>query len=70
MENSKLVKQSAGTSQFSTEVSKDPKSVEPKEEFNKGVIFYLRGGSIVGVLMWNISGKIYRARQVQIHTAF
>ncbi|XP_078323336.1 apoptosis-inducing factor 1, mitochondrial-like isoform X2 [Crassostrea virginica] len=63
-ENSKVVKQSAGTSQFSTEVSKDPKSVEPKEEFNKGVIFYLRGGSIVGVLMWNISGKIYRARQV------
>lgn len=29
------------------------------------MIFYLRGGSVVGILLWNITGKIYRARQVR-----
>lgn len=49
------------------EVSKDIGFEEEKlkEEFNKGVIFYLRGGFIVGILFWNIIGKIYRVRQVR-----
>ncbi|XP_048779085.2 apoptosis-inducing factor 1, mitochondrial-like [Ostrea edulis] len=59
-------KQSQGTEQSQTTSSKDigPIMGKPEEEFNKGVIFYLRGGSIVGILLWNLSGKIYRARQV------
>lgn len=59
----KTTEESLGTNE---EVSKDTGSEaeKPKDEFNKGVIFYLRGGSIVGILLWNITGKIYRARQV------
>ncbi|XP_061189197.1 apoptosis-inducing factor 1, mitochondrial-like [Saccostrea echinata] len=70
-ENSSAVTNQSGEAKKSQEtkqsetISKDPKSTVVKpEEFNKGVIFYIRGGSIVGVLLWNISGKIYRARQV------
>lgn len=60
----KTTEESLGTN---VEVSKDTgsESEKPKEDFNKGVIFYLRGGSVVGILLWNITGKIYRARQVR-----
>lgn len=59
----KTTEESLGTNE---EVSKDTgsESEKPTEDFNKGVIFYLRGGSVVGILLWNITGKIYRARQV------
>ena len=35
-----------------------------KEEFQKGVIFYLREQIVVGVLLWNMFGKMPLARKV------
>jgi len=47
----------------SKEVGGDDKE-EVKEEFNKGVIFYLRNDIIVGIVLWNIFNRIGIARQV------
>ncbi|XP_039264557.2 apoptosis-inducing factor 1, mitochondrial-like [Styela clava] len=37
---------------------------EEKEEFGKGVIFYLRKNKVVGVLLWNIFGRTGVARKI------
>lgn len=45
-----------------------PKPAEPAREdaddFNKGVIFYLRDEKVVGVLLWNIFNRIGTARKI------
>lgn len=42
-----------------------PKKVPfDKEEFQKGVIFYLRNEVVVGVLLWNIFGRMPLARKI------
>jgi len=40
----------------------------PSDDYSKGVVFYLREDSrrIVGVLTWNLFGKMDLARQVQL----
>ena len=35
-----------------------------KDDFSKGVVFYTKGGVVVGVLTWNIFGKMDLARKV------
>jgi 3-phenylpropionate/trans-cinnamate dioxygenase ferredoxin reductase component len=35
-----------------------------KEPFRKGVIYYLRGGRVVGVLLWDVWGKVDAAREL------
>ena len=35
-----------------------------KEDFGKGVIFYLRDKVIVGIVMWNVFNKMPIARKV------
>ncbi len=35
-----------------------------KEQFQKGVIFYLRDQVVVGVLLWNVFGRMSLARKV------
>ncbi|KAK3696726.1 hypothetical protein QZH41_013088, partial [Actinostola sp. cb2023] len=37
---------------------------EEKEEFGKGVVFYLQGKKVVGVVMWNVFNKMPIARKV------
>ena len=37
---------------------------EVKDDFSKGVVFYTKGGVVVGVLTWNIFGKMDLARKV------
>lgn len=34
------------------------------EDFNKGVLFYLRDDTVVGVILWNIFNRMSIARQV------
>jgi len=34
------------------------------EDYGKGVVFYLRDNVIVGVIMWNVFGRMAIARQV------
>lgn len=43
----------------------DTKSVESKEDFGKGVIFYLQDDIVVGVVLWNIFNRIRIAKQVR-----
>ena len=49
-------------------------SEEVKDDFSKGVVFYTKGGVVVGVLTWNIFGKMDLARKVcsvhNTHTSY
>ena len=38
-----------------------------KDNFSKGVVFYTKEGVVVGVLTWNIFGKMDLARKVLAH---
>ena len=40
---------------------RDPK---PGEDYGKGVIFYLRNDTVVGILLWNVFNKMPVARRV------
>lgn len=37
---------------------------DPKEDYKRGVIFYVRDKRIVGVLLWNLFNRINIARKV------
>lgn len=37
---------------------------EEKDDFNKGVIFYLKDEKVVGVLLWNVFNRIGTARRI------
>ncbi|XP_062548498.1 apoptosis-inducing factor 1, mitochondrial isoform X2 [Armigeres subalbatus] len=41
-----------------------PIESDDKDEFNKGVIFYLRDEKVVGVLLWNVFNRIGTARRI------
>uniref|UniRef100_A0A1Q3FED4 Putative programmed cell death protein n=1 Tax=Culex tarsalis TaxID=7177 RepID=A0A1Q3FED4_CULTA len=43
---------------------KQPEQDQDQDEFNKGVIFYLRDEKVVGVLLWNIFNRIGTARKI------
>lgn len=42
----------------------DPKQISGKEEFEKGIVFYLKNDIIVGVLLWNLFGRLSIARRI------
>jgi hypothetical protein len=35
-----------------------------REEFRKGVVYYLQDGRVRGVLLWNVWGQVDAARQL------
>jgi len=37
-----------------------------KEDYGKGIIFYVRESIVVGIVMWNVFNKMPIARQVNI----
>lgn len=37
---------------------------DPRDDFGKGVIFYLRDDVVVGIVLWNIFNRMSIARQV------
>lgn len=39
-------------------------ATEDKDDFNKGVIFYLKDEKVVGVLLWNVFNRIGTARRI------
>ncbi|PSN57251.1 hypothetical protein C0J52_02543 [Blattella germanica] len=41
-----------------------PETPKPGEDYGKGVIFYLREDSVVGIVMWNVFNRMSIARQV------
>lgn len=41
-----------------------PEAPKPGEDYGKGVIFYLRDDSVVGIVMWNVFNRMSVARQV------
>ena len=46
------------------ESESDAKPADSGSDYGKGVIFYLRDKVIVGVVMWNVFGRMAIARQV------
>lgn len=40
------------------------KPSDEKEDFSKGVVFYLRDDKIVGIVLWNVFNRINTARAV------
>jgi len=52
-----------------TTVAETSSNVTPADtadtDYGKGVIFYLRDDVIVGVVMWNVFGRMAIARQVR-----
>lgn len=44
-----------------SEINTDPTE---KEKYEQGIVFYMDQNKVVGVLTWNIFGKIPIARQV------
>jgi len=38
----------------------------PAEEYDKGVIFYLRDEMVVGMVLWNVFNRLSVARQVSL----
>ena len=59
----------ASTDEGSSEVqapapSKPSETSSPSDKYGKGVIFYLREGRVVGLLMWNMFGRMNLARKV------
>lgn len=39
-------------------------AADKKEDFSKGVVFYLRDDKIVGIVLWNVFNRINTARAV------
>lgn len=47
-----------------------PTEVQHKDEYGKGVIFYLRDKVVVGIILWNVFNRMPIARKVQTLTLF
>ena len=41
-----------------------PAATESSEEFGKGVVFYMKGKRVVGVVLWNVFNRMPIARKV------
>ncbi|XP_011144588.1 apoptosis-inducing factor 1, mitochondrial [Harpegnathos saltator] len=65
-ESSEIVKNTDRTGSEKKEINEDDaKSVKaPKEDFSKGVVFYLQDDIVVGIVLWNIFNRMRVARQV------
>ena len=37
---------------------------QAKDQYEKGVVFYLRDGKVVGMLLWNLFDKMPTARKI------
>lgn len=44
-----------------------PAPTESSEEFGKGVVFYMKGKRVVGVVLWNVFNRMPIARKVSFH---
>ena len=42
-----------------------PPGPDQGEDYGKGIIFYLRDKVVVGIILWNVFGKMPIARKVQ-----
>ena len=55
----------------SSPVPTDPPALaatELSEEFGKGVVFYMKGKRVVGVVLWNVFNRMPIARKVSFHS--
>ena len=43
-----------------------PAATESSEEFGKGVVFYMKGKRVVGVVLWNVFNRMPIARKVSV----
>ena len=43
-----------------------PVPTASSEEFGKGVVFYMRGKRVVGVVLWNVFNRMPLARKVSV----
>ena len=39
-------------------------NITPDSDFKRGIVYYLRKGRVVGVLLWNAGEQIQKAREV------
>lgn len=39
---------------------------QPGEDYGKGIIFYMRGKQIVGIVLWNVFNRMAIARKVHL----
>lgn len=65
--SSPVKEEAAVAAESSSESKEAAKSTEGKgnsDEFDKGVVLYLRGERIVGILLWNVFNRINIARKV------
>lgn len=46
------------------------KPIQNKDDYEKGVIFYLRDDIVVGIVLWNIFNRMSIARQVKFNKLF
>mgnify|MGYP001211489406 CR=1 FL=1 len=46
------------------EITKEVVGRTPDSDFKRGIVYYLRNNTVVGVLMWNASDQMKRARDV------
>ena len=58
-----LLTQGAASSPVPTEPPA-PAPAETSEEFGKGVVFYMKGKRVVGVVLWNVFNRMPIARKV------
>jgi programmed cell death 8 (apoptosis-inducing factor) len=42
----------------------EPHAPKEGEEYGKGVIFYMKDDTVVGLILWNLFGRMPIARQV------
>jgi apoptosis-inducing factor 1 len=47
----------------SEKIEKADKATHP-DDFDKGVLFYMKGDQIVGILLWNVFNRISIARKI------
>lgn len=54
----------AKTTKSTDDIRKSTVTDVEKEDFGKGVVFYLRDEKIIGVVLWNVFNRINTARAV------
>ena len=59
--------QAAETSPEVTNTDSSPE--DDKEEFGKGVVFYMKEKRVVGIVLWNVFNRMPVARKVCSRTA-
>lgn len=52
------------TSSTATTTIIEPRSASEMDNFNKGVVFYMKDGKVVGIVLWNVFNRINVARAI------